>query len=233
MAFGVDASAHEGALAGGGGTVAVWGTGPDIIYPTAHTRLAERIISNGAVVTEFPPGMRGYASHFPQRNRIISGLALGVVVVEAAEKSGSLITARVALDQGREVMCMPGMSGHIMYRGGNRLLREGATLVESADDVIETLFGGDSAQAKFKNCGQEKTASAREAPPQGEEPVVATSDPDPLSAFLKEYGTLSLDALITLSGMSAAYVLARLTTLTIEGRVEELPGKRYAVKNER
>jgi len=231
MAFGIDAAAHEGALAGGGATVAVWGTGPDIIYPTAHTRLAARIIEHGAVVTEFPPGMRGYASHFPQRNRIISGLALGVVVVEAAEKSGSLITARIALDQGREVMCMPGMSGHIMYRGGNRLLREGAALVESADDVIETLFGGDGALPARNNSGHFKNPSATEAPLNEGGAPCHDETSDPLLCHVTDH-PLSLDALIEVSGMSAAAVLERVTTLTLEGKIEELPGKRFTLKGE-
>jgi len=139
LAFGVDGAAHEGALRGGGPTLAVLGTGIDVIYPTAHRHLSQRIVENGLLMTEFSPGLGPDRHHFPRRNRIVSGLSSGVVVVEAGEKSGSLITARLALEQGREVFAVPGPPGLPGSRGVNRLLKEGAQLIESAADIFAAL----------------------------------------------------------------------------------------------
>ena len=139
LALGVDGAAHEGALRGSGPTVAVLGTGLDQVYPPAHRHLSERIVENGLLVTEFFPGTGPDRHHFPRRNRIVSGLVQGVVVVEAGEKSGSLITARLALEQGREVFAVPGPPGLPGSRGANRLLKEGAQLVESAEDIFAAL----------------------------------------------------------------------------------------------
>ena len=142
MARGVDSAAHRGALEGGGATIAVFGCGVDIIYPREHRALAERICERGALVSEFPPGTPPLKRHFPQRNRIISGLSLAVVVVEAAEGSGSLITADFALEQGRAVLAVPGnVLGGRNY-GAHALLRDGAKLVECADDILEELPAG-------------------------------------------------------------------------------------------
>ncbi len=139
LALGVDGAAHEGALRGSGPTLAVLGTGLDVVYPRAHRHLSERIVEHGLLVTEFPPGTGPDRHHFPRRNRIVSGLVQGVVVVEAGEKSGSLITARLALEQGREVFAVPGPPGLPGSRGANRLLKEGAQLVESVDDIFAAL----------------------------------------------------------------------------------------------
>ena len=136
MAYGIDAAAHKGALAAGGKTVAVWGTGLECIYPTAHRELAKRIQASGALISEFPLYSRATRWSFPQRNRIISGLSLGVVVVEAAMKSGSLITMRFALEQGREVFAVPGFAGHVQSQGSNQLLRDGAHFAENAEDIL-------------------------------------------------------------------------------------------------
>ncbi len=142
MARGVDSAAHRGALDGGGATVAVFGCGVDVIYPPEHRALAERIVTCGALVSEFDPGMPPLKSNFPQRNRIISGLSLAVVVVEAAEGSGSLITADFALEQGRAVLAVPGnVLGGRNY-GAHALLRDGAKLVECADDILEEIHAG-------------------------------------------------------------------------------------------
>ncbi len=139
MARGVDSAAHRGALEGGGVTIAVFGCGVDVIYPPEHRGLAARILERGALVSEFPPGTPPLRSYFPQRNRIISGLSLAVVIVEAAEGSGSLITADFALDQGRTVLAVPGnVLGGRNY-GAHALLRDGAKLVECADDILEEL----------------------------------------------------------------------------------------------
>jgi len=139
LALGVDGAAHEGSLRGGGPTVAVLGTGLDVVYPAAHRHLSERIIENGALLTEFPPGTGPDKSHFPRRNRLVSGLSQGVVVVEAGERSGSLITARLALEQGREVFAVPGPPGLPGSRGVNQLLKDGAQLLESVEDIFSAL----------------------------------------------------------------------------------------------
>src|SRR5688572_27285429 len=139
LARGVDAAAHAGALDAGGKTIAVLGTGIDRIYPSENKAIHERIAESGLLVTEFPPGSPPDLFHFPQRNRIISGLSRAVVVVEAREKSGSLITARLAGDQGRDVMVVPGPTLSGQNRGGHALLRDGAKLVESAVDILQEL----------------------------------------------------------------------------------------------
>ena len=161
MARGVDSAAHRGALEGGGVTVAVFGCGVDVIYPPEHGALAARIADRGALVSEFPPGMAPLKSNFPQRNRIISGLSLAVVVVEAAEGSGSLITAEFALEQGRAVLAVPGnVLGGRNY-GAHALLRDGAKLVECADDILEEIQLGIGDQAAFAEGFGEPRRSAR------------------------------------------------------------------------
>lgn len=141
LAFGVDAAAHRGALAGGGATIAVLGTGPDVVYPAKHRDLARQIAAQGALVSEWMPGTPPRTIHFPRRNRIISGLSLGSLVVEADLRSGSLITARLAAEQGREVFAIPGSIHNPMARGCHALLKEGAKLVETAEDIVEELRG--------------------------------------------------------------------------------------------
>jgi len=139
LARGIDSAAHAGALDGGGKTIAVLGTGIDRVYPAENDLLTERIAANGLLITEFPPGTHPEDWHFPRRNRIISGLSKAVIVVEAKEKSGSLITARLAADQGRDVMAVPGTIVGGRNRGANALLRDGAKLVESAVDILHEL----------------------------------------------------------------------------------------------
>ena len=147
LARGIDSAAHQGALDGGGATIAVLGTGLDVVYPAENAALSERIATGGLLVTEFAPGSHPEDWHFPRRNRIISGLSKAVVVVEAREKSGSLITARLAADQGRDVMAVPGTIVGGRNRGANALLRDGAKLVESAVDILQEL-GIDSGAAR-------------------------------------------------------------------------------------
>ena len=139
MARGIDGTAHETSLNAGGRTIAVLGSGVDRVYPAEHDKLYQRITENGAVISEFPMGTRPLAFNFPARNRLISGLSLGVVVVEATEKSGSLITAALALEQGREVFAVPGEVGASRSRGAHRLIRQGAKLVETVDDIVEEI----------------------------------------------------------------------------------------------
>jgi DNA processing protein len=141
LAMGIDAASHRGALAGGGMTVAVAGTGLDRVYPARHRELAHQIAAHGVLVSEFPPGTPPTAANFPRRNRIISGLSMGVLVVEAAMRSGSLITAKLAAEQGREVFAVPGSIHNPQARGCNSLIRQGAKLVETANDIFEELGG--------------------------------------------------------------------------------------------
>jgi DNA processing protein len=203
LAQGIDGAAHEGALEGAAGTVAVLGTGLDLIYPRAHQVLAERIAAHGALVSEFPPGTPALPLHFPQRNRIIAGLTQGTLVVEAALKSGSLITARLALEAGREVFAVPGSIHAPQSKGCHALIKQGAKLVENAQDVLDELGG------------------TRPLPLSA--PVGDTRETDPLLAALGHDPT-TLDALQARTGMATSVINARLLELEFEGRLNRLPG---------
>ena len=214
-ARGVDAAAHRGALGAEGATVAVLGSGVDVIYPAGHAALAASIARTGAVLSEFPPGARPLRHHFPQRNRLISGLVRGVVVVEAGARSGSLITARCAAEQGREVMAVPGnvLSGR--SAGGHALIRDGAAIVETADDVLEAIGIGALGGAPCPAAGAQQTdAAIREAA----DPVLSHMDPGEIYA---------VDDLIERSGLDSAAVLLRLTELEIAGRVARAGAGRF------
>lgn len=205
LAAGIDAAAHEGTL-GVGQSVAVMGTGPDRIYPARHKALAEKLLAEGGVlVTEFPPGSKAEAFHFPMRNRIISGLSLGVIVVEAAIKSGSLITARLAMNQGKEVFALPGSVRNPFSRGCHRLLRDGANWLEEVADVLEVL-----------GC-MEDLATAAET-----DSLIRADAPALLAAFTA--GTNNLDALQRRSGLLLTELLQQLTDLELEGWVEKSSG---------
>ena len=216
MARGIDAAAHTGAL--DGGTVAVMAGGPDIVYPKEHQALYEDLRERGAIVTEMPPGLEPQARHFPRRNRIISGLSLGVVVVEAALRSGSLITARLANEQGREVMAVPGSPLDPRCRGANGLIRKGAMLVESADDVVdalEAMRGGDLSET---GAGEFEILAAAEP---------AGNDPDTARAGVIEAlgpTPAPVDAIIRDLGHRPQTVLTILLELELAGRVERHPG---------
>jgi DNA processing protein len=203
LAQGIDGAAHEGALDGAAGTVAVLGTGLDLIYPRAHQQLAERIAAQGALVSEFPPGTPALPLHFPLRNRIIAGLTQGTLVVEAALKSGSLITARLALEAGREVFAVPGSIHAPQSKGCHALIKQGAKLVENAQDVLDELGG------------------TRQLPLAA--PVGDTRETDPLLAALGHDPT-TLDALQARTGMATSVLTARLLELEFEGRLSRLPG---------
>jgi DNA processing protein len=216
MALGIDAAAHEGALeaaqAGraadaGPATIAVWGTGLDQPYPSRHAALAQRIARAGLLVSEYPLGTPPLAAHFPQRNRIISGLAQGTLVVEAALASGSLITARLAAEQGREVFAIPGSIHAPQSHGCHALLRQGATLVETAQDVLNELQG-----LAPRPPSPPAPASAPQTPRETE--LLAALGFDPLG----------LDELVARSGWSAAQLQAALLELELAGRVARLPG---------
>jgi DNA processing protein len=210
LARGIDSAAHRGALEAGGRTIAVLGSGVDVLYPPENRRLAARIAEQGALVSQFAPGAPALAHHFPVRNRIIAGLALGVVVVEAAEQSGTLITAGHAGDLGREVMAVPGRAGAPTSRGTHKLIRDGAALVESWEDVVALL------PARWRAC------MAAVAPP-------SSPGPEPEDSLLSLIGAepVSMEELIERSGFAASRAAARLLTLELEGRIRQLPGKRF------
>lgn len=207
LALGVDGAAHTAALDAGGWTVAVLGSGPDRIYPRRHLELAARVRQRGALVTEFMPGMAPAPHHFPRRNRLISGLSLGVVVVEAAEHSGSLITARLAAAQGREVFAMPATARDPGGRGCHRLIREGARLLTSVDDVLEEL--------PPELCMSLQPPSALPAQRPGS---ASAQNEEPLLALFDAEGSV-FDELLLRSGLDAATLNARLFELELDGRV--------------
>jgi DNA processing protein len=224
LARGVDAAAHRGALRGGGRTIAVLGCGVDVIYPPEHGPLAEAIATEGGLVSEFAPGVPPRAWHFPRRNRIISGLSLGVVIVEAARRSGSLITARCALEQGRSVMAVPGAVLSGRNRGAHALIRDGAGVVEEARDVIEQLRADwHQAFAPAAPAGSDAhsglgsdTSRARPRPP-GDQVLRAMASAE----------AYRLEELAAETGLTPADLMARLARLEVDGWVLRLEGGRF------
>ena len=211
LARGVDSAAHEGALRQGR-TVAVLGSGVDWIYPPEHAGLATRIAASGAVVSEYPPGTPPLPFHFPMRNRIISGLSRAVVVIEASERSGSLITASCALEQGRDVMAVPGnvLSGR--NRGGHALIRDGAKIVECADDIVMELgLGPTPASVQSHESSSCNTKGSV----------------DPLLSKMEAGLAYDLDALADACGLTPARLLPRLSDLELSGRVRRADGGRF------
>ncbi len=215
LAMGIDAEAHQGALAAGGKTLAVIGTGLDRVYPAKHRELAHRIVESGLIISEFALGTPPRSENFPRRNRIISGLSLGTLVVEAALQSGSLITARMALEQGREVFAIPGSIHNPLAKGCHRLIRDGAKLVETAADILEEL----GALAEIGVTSDVITAAEPE-------PQVWDEEYQALLTCLG-YDPTDLDNLITCSGLTAEAVSSMLLLLELHGLVSILPGGRY------
>ncbi len=216
MADGIDGAAHAGALEAGT-TIAVIGTGPDLVYPRKHRDLAASIAEHGAIVSEFPPGTEARPGHFPRRNRLIAGLALGTLVVEAGLRSGSLITARLAVDAGREVFALPGSIHNPLAKGCHRLIRDGARLVETAAEVIEAL--APAAQALGADL-RVRLEAAGTADPAASADTAAARDPDyaALEAALGD-APVALDELVARTGLDAAAVSSMLLLLELEGCV--------------
>jgi DNA processing protein len=229
MADGIDAAAHQAALDTGGRTLAVLGTGPDLVYPRKHRRLAADIAASGALISEFPPGTPGKAEHFPRRNRIISGLALGTLVVEASLKSGSLITARYAIEQGREVFAIPGSINSPLARGCHQLIRDGARLTETVDEIIGDLTGlaaalGDRLRLRLQN----EPATGTNPGPTAARSARRT-DPDYVRLLdALEHEDTDLDTLAERTGLSAAALSSMLLLLELEGEVSVARGGKYA-----
>ena len=207
LAQGIDGAAHEGALEGAGGTIAVVGTGLDRVFPKSHLALARRIAAEGLMLSEYSLGTPPLAANFPRRNRIIAGLTHGTLVVEAAVQSGSLITARLAAEAGREVFAVPGSIHAPQSRGCHALIRQGAKLVDSADDILQEL--------RF-DAAPPAAASVEPDAPRGDALLDALG-----------YDPVTLDALIARTGMPASALGARLLELELEGRVARLPGQLF------
>lgn len=215
LALGVDAAAHEGALKGAGSTVAVIGTGPDLVYPARNRALFERIAADGCIVSEYPVGTPPLPGNFPKRNRIISGLAAGVLVVEAAAQSGSLITARQAAEQGRDVFAIPGSIHAALSKGCHLLIREGAKLVDGAGDVLEAMAWS-------------PLAGRRSLPrlPAGEPEAASSAEDDSLLAALG-HDPVEADILLALVGGTPGELSTRLLLLELAGTVERLSGGQF------
>jgi len=216
LALGIDAAAHRGGLAGGSSTIAVLGAGVDVAYPQRNAGLAIEIAGRGLLLSEFPPGAPPAAHNFPRRNRLISGLAQGCLVVEAALASGSLITARAAADQGREVFAIPGSIHSPLTKGCHALIKSGAKLVESADDVLAELAG-------FRPSGFASTV----APAGG--PAASGGLAGAEAGLLEHMGhdPVDVDSLCSRAGLSAEQVASGLLHLELDGRVTSLPGGLY------
>jgi len=211
LALGIDAASHQGALKAGGFTIAVAGTGLDRVYPASHKQLANEIVAHGALVSEFPTGTGAKAGHFPRRNRIISGLSQGVLVVEAAQQSGSLISARLALEQNREVFAIPGDIHNPLARGCNALIREGAKLVETVQDIFEEL----GLYNQPDNCIE----------PQINQTVLDLEQQNLLK--LIPYSPITVDNLVRESGLSVEIVSSILLVLELQGYVAAAAGGSY------
>ena len=209
LARGVDSSAHQGVLASGGRTIGVLGCGIDIIYPPENRDLFDRVAGQGAVISEFPLKTPPDSDHFPIRNRIISGISLGVVVVEATLRSGSLITARFALEQGREVYALPGNVDSARSEGTNRLIKQGAKLVIRAEDIVEEIL------PHFQ----------QSPPPEPPKPKLTGEEEKVLSVLERE--AMHIDPIAVKSGLPTARVSAVLLSLELAGHVKQLPGMRF------
>ena len=216
LALGIDGAAHQGALDAGAATIAVVGTGLDRVYPARHKALAQRIVERGLIISEFPVGMEALQANFPVRNRLIAGLALGTLVVEAAVQSGSLITARMALESGRDVFAIPGSIHSPQSRGCHALIKQGAKLADGAADILDDL-------APTRAGRTAKTASAAVDKTEGDD----STDTDTWLLRALGFDPVRLDELVARTGRSAAELNARLLELEFAGRVARLPGQAF------
>jgi DNA processing protein len=216
MARGIDSIAHMAALKRGGRTIAVLGSGLDIIYPAENKKLYEEISNKGAVISEFPLGSPPESVNFPKRNRVISGLSLGVVIVQASDKSGSLITASLALEQNREVFAVPGNIGTKLSRGTNKLIKQGAKLVESVEDILSEIEA--LRTLKDKEIKEDDIS------------VIELSNEERLIYSKLKNESLHVDEITKLSGMSSAKALSILLSLELSGLIIQLPGKMFQLK---
>lgn len=217
MALGIDAAAHRGALSVGGATIAVAGTGLDRVYPARHRTLAHEIAAQGALISEFAIGSPPRRHHFPQRNRLISGLSLGTLVVEAALNSGSLITARLAADQGREVFAIPGSIHSPLARGCHTLIREGAKLVETAADILEELGPGYHTKADAQTALKNAQAIPAE---------IADLQVTQLLTHVG-YDPVDVNMLIERTGLTSDAISSMLLQMELSGLIEARPGGKY------
>ena len=216
MARGIDSVAHNGALQGGGRTIAVLGCGVDVIYPSENRNLFHQIIKRGAVLSEFPMGSPPEAGHFPRRNRIISGLCMGVVIVQASAESGSLITAGYALEQGREVFAVPGNVGAEGSRGTNQLIKEGAKLVESSEDILEEIL------PQWRREGETVRKAEMAAP--------SLTEAEKIVCGLLSETPLHIDTIIRESQLDPGSVSSLLLNLELKGLISQWPGKCFTKK---
>jgi DNA processing protein len=216
MARGIDSVAHKGALQGGGRTIAVLGCGVDVIYPSENRNLFYQIIEHGAILSEFPMGSPPEGGHFPKRNRIISGLSIGAVIVQASAESGSLITAGYALEQGREVFAVPGNVGAEGSRGTNQLIKDGAKMVESSEDILEEILP--------------QWSREREAPPHGGLPVPDLTEEEEVLYRLLGETPSHIDAIIRESQLDPGKVSSLLLNLELKGLISQWPGKCFTKK---
>nr|CUV12436.1 Protein smf [Ralstonia solanacearum] len=220
LALGIDAAAHDGALTGPGSTIAVVGTGLDVVYPARNRALAHRIAEAGLILSEYPLGMGARAENFPRRNRLIAGLARGLLVVEAAAQSGSLITARLAAEQGRDVFAIPGSIHSPLAKGCHLLIKQGAKLVETAADILDEL-GWSRTPAPATRTPR----TAAPAPAPASAPAAAAAETALLDAL--GFDPVDLDTLCERTGQTAANLSAQLLALELAGRIERQPGGRF------
>ncbi|MHB8908260.1 MAG: DNA-processing protein DprA [Syntrophales bacterium] len=240
LARGIDAAAHRGALAGKGRTLAVLGCGLDIVYPPENRELADAVAASGALVTEFPFQTPPNAPNFPSRNRLISGISLGVVVVEAGEKSGSLITARIAAEQGRSVFAVPGAIEAAGSRGTNRLIKQGAKLIENVGDILEEVLPqaglppavpatpAHAPSTGAKEAGRGNAGDAATAPSSDRLAGLTAAEGALLSLITQK--PVAVDDLIAASGLTAQEALNGLLVLELKGLIRQLPGKMFHLK---
>lgn len=224
MARGIDSTAHRGAITARGRTIAVLGSGLDIIYPPENKKLFDDIVQNGAVISEFPLGTPPRSANFPTRNRIISGMSYGVVIVEAGEKSGSLITAKLALEQGREVFAVPGSIDSAGSRGTNKLIKQGAILIESVDDILEEIIP----QIEIKTSLKSPPASDSAETNKDHLEILNEFDQKIFDCISKV--RIHIDDIISTTGLPSSGILSVLTRMELQGIVEQLPGKFFSLK---